>query len=186
MEKFVKSFDEFVGAENPADKSAEYKAAEEIANKVPDKLKGAEGNAENAAEGSDINFWDYVKNEFETLNDKIWDLSKKTVDKGWKAALTTIVSDFAKIEQKINIYSEKYGTVAMTEKQDDSVKENFMSGDDASKFYDSYEFESVFNRINRLEVIDSKKGGRAYVNNDVKELKLSFQDKDKTLKLFVK
>ncbi len=186
MEKFVKSFDEFVGAENPADKSAEYKAAEEIANEVPDKLKGAEGNAENAAEGSDINFWDYVKNEFETLNDKIWDLSKKTVDKGWKAALTTIVSDFAKIEQKINIYSEKYGTVAMTEKQDDSVKENFMSSDDGTQLVNTYKFTQIFSNINRLEVIDPKNGGRAYSNYNVKNLKLLFQDKNQTLKIVVK
>lgn len=186
MEKFVKSFDEFVGAENPIDKSADYKAAEEIANKVPDNIKGAEGNAENASEGSDINLWDYVKSEFETLNDKIWDLSKKTVDKSWKAALTTIVSDFAKIEQKIYTYNEKYGPVGMTEKQDDSVKENFMSGDDTTPLYNTFRFTELFSKINRLEVIDHKNGGRAYSNDNVKNLELLFQDKNKTLKIVVK
>ena len=42
--------------------------------------------------------------------------------------------------------------------------------------------------ITRLEVIDHTKSakGRAYVNHDVKSVELSYQDDDRTLKLFIK
>ena len=39
-------------------------------------------------------------------------------------------------------------------------------------------------KINRVEVIDET--GRAYTNYTVKEAKLSFQDDDRTLKIFIK
>lgn len=121
MEHFVKSFDEFIGNDNAVDKSADYKAAEELADKVPDKIKGAEGNAENSAEGVDL--WDYVKLEFENLHNKIWELGRKTTDKRWKSALTGFVSDLAKIEEKMSVFTERFGTVSLVPKGEE-VKEN--------------------------------------------------------------
>jgi hypothetical protein len=40
--------------------------------------------------------------------------------------------------------------------------------------------------LNRVEVIDYSKGGRAYTNYSVRGVELSFQDNDETLKIFVK
>jgi len=39
-------------------------------------------------------------------------------------------------------------------------------------------------RVTRLEIINDE--GRAYVNMDVKDMKLSYQDNSKTLKIFIK
>lgn len=40
--------------------------------------------------------------------------------------------------------------------------------------------------LNRVEVVDYNKGGRAYTNYSVRGVQLSFQDKGETLKVFVK
>ena len=40
--------------------------------------------------------------------------------------------------------------------------------------------------LNRVEVIDYSKGGRAYTNYSVRGVQISFQDNGETLKVFVK
>ena len=40
--------------------------------------------------------------------------------------------------------------------------------------------------LNRVEVIDYTKGGRAYTNYSVRGVQISFQDNNETLKVFVK
>ena len=40
--------------------------------------------------------------------------------------------------------------------------------------------------LNRVEVVDYNKGGRAYTNYSVRGVQLSFQDTGETLKVFVK
>jgi len=40
--------------------------------------------------------------------------------------------------------------------------------------------------LNRIEVVDYTKGGRAYTNYSVRGVQISFQDNNETLKVFVK
>ncbi len=40
--------------------------------------------------------------------------------------------------------------------------------------------------LNRVEVVDYSRGGRAYTNYSVKGVQISFQDNNETLKVFVK
>lgn len=51
------------------------------------------------------------------------------------------------------------------------------------KISDSQSLVSKLNRVTRVEIIDET--GRAYVNCAVTGLDFSFQDDDKTLKLFI-
>lgn len=52
-------------------------------------------------------------------------------------------------------------------------------------YYLTQSLQEILLKINRLEVIESKNGGRKYVNNNVKDIKGYLQDGNKTLKLFI-
>ena len=68
--------------------------------------------------------------------------------------------------------------------------------------FDDYEWEIAFNyakemekeqmlntsKINRVEVIQHSEpyNGRAYVNNNAKDVEIQFQDNNETLKIFLK
>ena len=70
------------------------------------------------------------------------------------------------------------------------------------KHFDDYEWEIAFNhakemekeqmlntsKINRVEVIQHSEpyNGRAYVNNNAKDVEIQFQDNNETLKIFLK
>ena len=70
------------------------------------------------------------------------------------------------------------------------------------KPFDDYEWEIAFNyakeiekeqmlntsKINRVEVIQHSEpyNGRAYVNNNAKDVEIQFQDNNETLKIFLK
>lgn len=48
------------------------------------------------------------------------------------------------------------------------------------------EIKEYTKNLNRVEVVDYSKGGRAYTNYSVKGVQISFQDNNETLKVFVK
>lgn len=183
MEHFVKSFDEFIGNDNAVDKSADYKAAEELADKVPDKIKGAEGNAENSAEGVDL--WDYVKLEFENLHNKIWELGRKTTDKRWKSALTGFVSDLAKIEEKMSVFTERFGTVSLVPKgeevKENAIKDILKDGGllNMIKFRESYDYREFVKYLEAVEWSDDRENMTD--NEIVNEFSLWLEDPKKTV-----